>query len=142
MFGDGGIQNMKNKIQGGISIALIAIACLYLLYNWSHLTYIQTSRVERIDICRTKEETDTFIKLFNEAEYVGLSNGEGGTPRYEIKVYYRDGSVLRISEFGSVKAKFEVSLGIGDGYFGIAHYFKSDELEAFIEEVFVNHGEH
>ena len=26
MFGDGGIQNMKNKIQGGISIALIAIA--------------------------------------------------------------------------------------------------------------------
>ena len=123
------------KIRNIIASTLIVLVCLFFLYYWGRLTYIDASHVDRISMNLSEEETATFIKLFNEAKYVGVANGDGGTERYTITVQYWDGSFLRISDFGGIKANFEITLCLWGGRSFVSHYIQSDELEAFIDEV-------
>lgn len=79
----------------------------------------------------TEEETETFIKLFNEAEYMGDERIGDTTPEYMVFVYYEDGTYLQVNQF-CLKHYYEVNEhkdGKGTSY---RYYKRSAELEEFI----------
>ena len=60
------------------------------------------------DILLDSAETATFIDLYNQSEYMGEANGNGGTPEWGICVSLKNGDELYINEFNG-REDFEVS---------------------------------
>ena len=60
------------------------------------------------DIPLDSAETATFIDLYNQSEYMGEANGNGGTPEWGVCVSFKNGDVLYINEFNG-REDFEVS---------------------------------
>ena len=77
------------------------------------------------------EDAETFIELFNMAEYAGRGTGEGGTPEVQVYVSFQDDSYLIVSEFNCMGRDFEVSLRGADGKRRAWYYVNSKELETF-----------
>lgn len=134
----------KSKIVFVVCALCIAALCLVLFVHWRNLHKIDADQVEKIQLGNTchqsvevlnAEDTAKFIELFNFAKYAGKANGEGGTPDWTVSVYYRDGSYLTISEFGSAGSTCEVTLRNADRGKKVWYYVKSEELRAFILEM-------
>ena len=79
---------------------------------------ISESKVEKAELngyLLPEEDLNTFIYWFNKAEYKGEGTGEGGTPDYTLEVFFKDGSTMRISDFGGKGITFEVFRFDADG---------------------------
>lgn len=81
------------------------------------------------------EDTETFIDLFNEAQYAGKGTGEGGTPDITVFVYFKDGSYMWVSDFDGRGLDFEVTLHGSDKKIDAWYYLNSEELKIFILEM-------
>lgn len=59
------------------------------------------------DIPLDSAEMKTFIQLYNQSQYMGEANGNGGTPEWGVQVSFKNGEVLTINEFNG-REDFEV----------------------------------
>lgn len=78
------------------------------------------------------EDSARFIELFNASKYEGKGTGEGGTPDFGIRVYFRDGTSLSATDFSG---KLEVSIFSADAEKKAWYYLSSNELYAFLLEL-------
>lgn len=133
---------MKKKgiIFGIVGVLLLCVAVVFVL-NWNRTDRINAFRVERIELMDgslSAEKTREFIRLFNSASYAGEWIGDGGTPDYQVFVYYRDGSCLIVSDFRAADRDFEVTLREEDGEKPVSYYVNSEELKEFVSELYEN----
>lgn len=82
----------------------------------------------------TSADTKKFIDLFNSSKYEGEGTGEGCTPEFGIRVYFRDGRYLLVNDFCGFR-KFEVSLRNADGVQQEWYYISSQRFSAFATEL-------
>lgn len=104
---------------------------------------ISESKVEKAELngyLLPEEDLNTFIYWFNIADYKGEGTGEGGTPDYTLKVFFKDGSFMRISDFCGKGITYEVSRFDADGNKTEWYYVYIDELENFFETMFEKHS--
>ena len=103
---------------------------------------ISESKVEKAELngyLLPEEDLKTFYYWFNKAEYKGEGTGEGGTPDYTLKVFFKDGSTMRISDFGGKGITFEVCRFDADGNNTEWYYVYIDELETYFERMSEKH---
>lgn len=103
---------------------------------------ISESKVEKAELngyLLPEEDLNTFIYWFNKAEYKGEGTGEGGTPDYTLEVFFKDGSTMRISDFGGKGITFEVFRFDADGNTTEWYYVYIDELETYFERMREKH---
>lgn len=105
-------------------------------------TSISSAQVESISVWAgysgdekqlTKQETKTFIQLYNQSQHMGKANGNGGTPEWGVRVSFKNGDVLCINEFNG-REDFEVSWYTADGMKAWC-YINNQELMDFITEI-------
>lgn len=136
---------MKKKVFIILLIAVVVLIGFSVLSFYTRLDNISRSQIERIAIGTyhqershewTEDEIAQFVKLYNAALYGGPADGSGCTPNYEVTIYYKDGSSMQLSEFCGIKADFEVTIRNVAGVRSPAHYIKSAELRAFLDELY------
>lgn len=103
---------------------------------------ISESKVEKAELngyLLPEEDLKTFYYWFNKAEYKGEGTGEGGTPDYTLEVFFKDGSTMRIYDFGGKGITFEVFRFDADGNRTEWYYVYIDELETYFERMREKH---
>ena len=131
------------KMGKWIALALGAVILGVLLFaQWRDSRVIKADQVVKVHFAGvteseawSTEDAQTFIDLFNMADYAGRGTGEGGTPEVQIYVWYQDGSYLIVSEFNCLGRDFEASLRNTDNKKIAWYYVNSEELEAFVYEM-------
>lgn len=134
----------KHGITAIISGLLIVILCVSLLTACNRIERIEETQVEKIIVwvydCGQKEyemtsdDTKNFIELYNSSKYEGKGTGEGGTAEFGIRVYFRDGTYLLISDFSGFR-KFEVTLRNAEGVRRAWYYISSEKFSEFALEL-------
>ena len=126
------------------SVLIIVILCVSLFTACQRFERIETSQVERIVLWTqttvdeyelNAEESAKFIELFNSSKYAGKGTGEGGTPEFGIRVYFRDGAYLRVNDFAALGKDLEVSLHDSEGKEKAWYYISNEELYTFVSEL-------
>lgn len=131
----------------GILVCLAAAGVAFWRYN--SLPVINTLWVEKIEVWTypsfsyelTDEEIDEFLDIYSDSEYLGRTDG-GTTPLYGVRVHYKSGKILSISDAQSTKFELQYS------YHGISYYnyinthkFDSPALLDFIKQLEKAHGD-
>lgn len=134
--------DMKKMTKWIVLALCVAILGTFLLAQWRNTRDIHWDEVVKVHFAGvteseawSTEDAQTFIDLFNMADYAGRGTGEGGTPEVQIYVWYQDGSYLIVSEFNCLGRDFEVSLKNADNKKIAWYYVNSEELEAFVYEM-------
>ena len=118
-------------------ILCIATVCVSVLIYKNSFSKISPDKVEKVvvwvdgptkDKELNTEETEALIKMYNGSKYAGNGKGDGGTPQVQAIVYFTDGSVLRISEFGLIDRDIEVTLRSKNGIEKRWFYLNNQEL--------------
>ena len=135
----------KNSMKKSVKLWIIAAVCIVvagivLLVYMNSFQKISPRQVEKIvlftssnhssDVALDADEVNEFVELYNSAGYGGLANGEGGTPELGVTIYFRNGAILHINEFGG-HHDFEV-FRVHFGIKGRAYYIDSDKLNDFL----------
>jgi hypothetical protein len=85
------------------------------------------------------EDTKKFIELYNNASY-RVDDNLGTTAEYGVIVNLKDGTKLKILQFGAVDRDYEVFLDNEKGeQLGERYYISSDELKSFLQETLKKH---
>lgn len=142
---------MKHRRTFFVLLAIALVICVAVIYTAIRINHISLSQVERIVISNwhqglpyewTDEEIEYVVNLYNTAVYGGFADGSGGTPNYEVFIYFRDGSYMRISEFNGIKADYEVRIFDSSGVFATpTYYIKSDKLRTFFDTLYLQERE-
>lgn len=134
---------MKKHKNAFIASALfIVILCLPLLTACNKMERIEENQIERIVVWvhgrkeyeMTSDDAKIFIELYNSSKYGGAGTGEGCTPEFGIRVYFRDGTYLLVNDFCGFR-KFEVSLRNADGIQQACYYISSEAFSEFALEL-------
>lgn len=78
-------------------------------------------------------EMETVIKLYNQSQYMGEANGNGGTPEWGVCVSFKNGDVLYMNEFNG-REDFEVSWYTAAGT-KAWYYINNQEMMVFITKI-------
>lgn len=134
----------KNRAPSLFSVLLIILLCVSMLAACKRIKPIQENQVARIVVWAysygekqyelPSGDASRFIEIFNSSKYEGAGTGEGGTPEFGIRVYFRDGSCLHITDFGGFR-KFEVFQCDPGGRNRDWYYVSSEALTAFASEM-------
>ena len=134
----------KQRIAFIVSALFIVILCVSLFAACQKIERIEENQVEKIVVWvydygekeyeMTSDDTKKFIELYNSSKYGGEGTGEGCTPEFGIRVYFRDGTYLLVSDFCGFR-KFEVSLRNADGVQQAWYYISSEEFSEFALEL-------
>lgn len=97
-----------------VSALLIVLLCMSLLTACRGFRRIEESQVERVVVWNhsaerdlTSDETKRFIALYNASKYGGKKIVGESTPNFGIRVYFRDGTVMRTTdELGKLGVEF------------------------------------
>lgn len=102
---------------------------------------ISSRKVEKISLLGTdgiikdfsSDEVKTFIKLYNESEFVGNHTEDigGTTPDYGALIYFEDGSYFQIWECIAVGREFEVNAFNSNGEQEACFYLNNQEMKDF-----------
>lgn len=132
------------KIVSAFSALFLVILCVSLFSACQRVERIEANQVEKITVwTQTMQERELnaddsakFMELFNSSKNEGKGTGEGGTPEFAIRVYFRDGTYLLANDFsGSAGRDFEVSLYDSDGNKKEWYYISNEELYTFVSEL-------
>ena len=134
-----------------ICIAAAGIA----IWLYTSLPYINLSEIEKIEVWTypsfsyelTEDEIYVFSDIYYDSEYLGKRDG-GTTPSHGVRIYYKSGKILSISDAQSTKFQIQYRYRpSGISYIDISynyintHKFDSPALLDFIKQLEKTHGE-
>ena len=130
----------RRRIASIFSVLFIVTLCVSLFTACRKMERIEEDQVDKILVWvqnteeyeLTANDSARFIELYNSSKYEGKGTGEGGTPKFGIYVYFRDGSHLCTNDFFG---ELEVSLYSADGNKKAWYYISSEELYPFVSEL-------
>lgn len=133
----------KHRIKLILPVLFVIISCVSLFTACQKIERIEENQVEKIVVWSqyaeeyelSADDSARFIELYNSSKYSGKGTGEGGTPKFGIYVYFRDGARLRVNDFDGLGKDFEVSLYNSDGASKAWYYINSEELYNFVSEL-------
>lgn len=141
-----------NKKTTQIIVTCVILICIAAagtaIWLYTSLPIINLLQVEKIEVWTypsfsyelTDEEIDEFMDIYYDSEYLGRTDG-GTTPLHGVRVHYKSGKILSISDAQSTK--FEIQYrhsGISYNYIN-THKFDSPALLDFIKQLEKTHGE-
>lgn len=95
------------------------------------LEYVE-HRTDGVDL--DTEDMEKFVNMFNDATYGGKDVGYGTTSQWGCVLFFRDGSKLRVQEYGN--HNFIVTPGLGDASF---YFVNSIKLDALVTDLVTKH---
>lgn len=148
-----------NKKTTQIIVACVILICIaaagIAIWRYNSMPVINTLSIEKIEVWTypsfsyelTDEEIDEFLDIYYDSEYFGRTDG-GTTPSHGVRIYYKSGKILSISDAQSTK--FEIQYRYrpsGISYIDISynyintHKFDNPALLDFIKQLEKTHGE-
>ena len=134
----------KHKIILIFSALFIVILCVSLLATCEKVDPINESQVTKIvvwpsggkEYILSADEVAKFINLYNSSYHEGDAPLDyGSTPEYGARVYFSDGSLMRLSEWEGRIKHFEVSVYEADQSQTAWYYISNKKLDDFVAEL-------